>query len=329
MDDGGVRAIVTGSRKENVGALMVKIFRYALPICMGSLILPLFSLIDTFTVKNVLQWIGVPFHQAKWWFGIYTRGQPLVQFASFFATALSLALVPAIAESVTKRNAAYTRSAVAFALRLTLVIGLPASVGLALIAQPLNIMLYQDDKGTSALMILSFAPVFSTLCITSSGILQGLGRLYLPVGHLLIGVLVKLLLNLLLTSRWSIEGAALATVIGYLAAAALNLLAVKRSAGLTLDLNRFIVKPLLATLFMAAVVLLTIRLAGLAGNGGGTRAGCSLTALGAVLVGAAAYLMAVFRNRILTEDDFKWLPDGERFLSIARRFCLLPRKRES
>ena len=74
-----------------------EIWRLSLPICLGSLVLPLFSLVDSFTVANLLQWAGWSTDSSIVAKGIFDRGQPLIQFASFFATAIALSIVPAVA----------------------------------------------------------------------------------------------------------------------------------------------------------------------------------------------------------------------------------------
>ncbi|MCK9910070.1 hypothetical protein MXD81_13080, partial [Microbacteriaceae bacterium K1510] len=124
------------------------------------------------TVVNLLQWKGVDEELAKVVKGAFDRGQPLIQFGTFFATSLSLALVPAISEATAQKQQKVIGNRTEVALRLTLLLGLPASFGLALLAEPVNVMLYGDTKGTEALAIQSFTIVFATLGITTAGILQ-------------------------------------------------------------------------------------------------------------------------------------------------------------
>ena len=65
------------------------------------------------------------------------------------------------------------RSSLAF--RLTLLLGLPASVGLAVVVRSTNVMLFEDASGSDALAILALTTLFYTLGVTSAGILQGMG----------------------------------------------------------------------------------------------------------------------------------------------------------
>ncbi|KXG44845.1 putative polysaccharide biosynthesis protein [Tepidibacillus decaturensis] len=240
--------------QQPVVGIIKKILYYSIPIALGSLILPLFGVVDSFSVSNLLQALGFEKNQSEYWFGIYTRGQPLVQFTAFFATSLSLALVPSISEASARKNHQLIQERTDLALRLTLLIGLPASVGLAVIAEPANILLYENNVGTKTLAILAFTSMFSTLGITSSGILQGIGQVILPARNLFIGVIIKLVLNLILIRTFGIDGAALATVSAYAVATFLNLIAVNQYTGIKIGFLNFFVKPTIATLMMGAIV---------------------------------------------------------------------------
>ena len=237
--------------QESSWKLIKQILYYAIPICFGALVLPLLQLSDSFTVANLLMKAGYPAEEANILKGVFDRGQPLVAFGAFFATALSLSLVPAISEANARQARQIIKSRTELALRLTLMIGLPTSIGLAVVAEPVNIMLYQNDKGTITLIVLSFTTIFSTLGITSAGILQGLGKVLLPAQNLLVGVVIKIGLNLLLIPVMGITGAALATVLAYAVATLLNLRAVAKYTDITFQFKSFFFKPILAVTIMA------------------------------------------------------------------------------
>ncbi|MGN7471435.1 putative polysaccharide biosynthesis protein [Brevibacillus sp. SAFN-007a] len=300
---------------------------YAVPICMGALVLPLIPLVDSITVVNMLQLSGTPEDMAKLLKGAFDRGQPLIQFGTFFATSLSLALVPAISEAVAQRQHHMIVSRSEIAIRLTFLLGLPASFGLALLAEPINVMLYGDSNGTEALAVQSFTIMFATLSIASAGILQGLGRVMRPARNLFIGVLVKLVLNLALVPLWGIAGAALSTVIAYLVAMGLNVLAVKKYTGAQVGLRQTVLKPFLSVLVMSVVVLLVeggaSALLGMAGMSERLfQTGVGLLSVGA---GAVVYVLALLKTGGLTRNDIHFLPKGKRIAALLTRFQLLPK----
>lgn len=300
---------------------------YAVPICMGALVLPLVPLVDSITVVNMLQISGTPEDLAKLLKGAFDRGQPLIQFGTFFATSLSLALVPAISEAVAQRQHHMIASRSEIAIRLTFLLGLPASFGLALLAEPVNVMLYGDKNGTEALAVQSFTIMFATLSIASAGILQGLGRVMRPARNLFIGVMVKLVLNLALVPFWGIAGAALSTVIAYLVAMGLNVLAVKKYTGAHIGLRQTVHKPFLSVIVMSVVVLLVEwgATALLGKTGMSERLYQTLVALISVGTGALVYLLALLKTGGLTRSDIHFLPKGKRIAGLLTRFQLLPK----
>ena len=305
--------------------MIKKITYYAIPICFGALVLPLLQLTDSFTVANLLMHAGIPSEQANILKGIYDRGQPLVAFGAFFATALSLSLVPAISEAQAYKATDMIRSRTELALRLTLLIGLPTSIGLVVVAEPVNIMLYQNDKGTLSLMVLSFTTIFSTLGITSAAILQGLGKVVLPARNLLVGVFVKVGLNLVLIPFLGITGAALATVIAYAVATTLNLISVVKHTGVQFSFMRLIWKPLLAVSMMAVLVFMVKELSMNILFGWITSYRLYFAAVGVISVmsGAIVYGIALFASGAVTKSDLQYIPKANKLIPLLTKLHLL------
>lgn len=331
-DKQGAQLIPERTQQAGVSAwtnrqVLRSLLMYAVPICMGALVLPLVPLVDSVTVVNMLQISGTPEDLAKLAKGAFDRGQPLIQFGTFFATSLSLALVPAISEAVAQRQHQMIANRSEIAIRLTFLLGLPASFGLALLAEPINVMLYGDKNGTEALAVQSFTIIFATLSIASAGILQGLGRVMRPARNLFIGVLVKLILNLALVPLWGISGAALSTVIAYLVAMGLNVLAVKKYTGAQIGLRQTVKKPFLSVIVMSVVVLIVewgaTALLGKAGMS--ERLFQTLVGLLAVGAGAVVYVLALLKTGGLTRNDIHFLPKGKRIAALLTRFQLLPK----
>lgn len=311
--------------EESSWDLIKKILYYAIPICFGALVLPLLQLSDSFTVANLLMKSGYPAEEANILKGVFDRGQPLVSFGAFFATALSLSLVPAISEAKARKAYSTIKSRTELALRLTLFIGLPTSIGLAVVAEPVNIMLYQNDRGTLTLIVLSFTTIFSTLGITSAGILQGLGKVILPARNLLIGVLFKIGLNIVLIPILEITGAALATVIAYGVATTLNLLAVAKHTKVRFEFKTFFFKPLLAVSMMAIVVLIVEKASMnfFFGMITSYRLYFSVVALISVLTGAVVYGIALLISGSITRTDMQYIPKVNKFIPLLSKLHLL------
>lgn len=149
--------------------------------------------------------------------------------------ALSMSLVPAISEAAVLRNRALIRNRASVSIKLTALFSIPAAAGLYLLAAPVIALLFgQENAGAGyALAYMSWSVIPLGLYVSTTGILQGLGKTITPVVNMALGGVVKAILAWYLTAVPSmhIGGAALATVIGTGVAAVLNLWAVAGQTG--------------------------------------------------------------------------------------------------
>ncbi len=119
---------------------------YALPIALGSIMLPILTLVDTFTMPRLLaNGLGTEAGAMRQ-FGLYNHGLPLVQMVAMIAASVTAAVVPVIAAARATGDERLIRIRTELALRLTWLIGLAASIGMALTAEHLNITFYTDNE---------------------------------------------------------------------------------------------------------------------------------------------------------------------------------------
>uniref|UniRef100_UPI0013E36499 polysaccharide biosynthesis protein n=1 Tax=Paenibacillus koleovorans TaxID=121608 RepID=UPI0013E36499 len=238
--------------RESTASLLRRFATFALPVSLGAVALPLLTLVDTFTMPRLLQHDGLGEAAAMAEFGLYNHGLPLVQLVSMIVTTMSVALVPAMNEARLRGDWETIRRQTGTVLRLGWMIGLAASVGLALLARPMNIMLFSDAAGSGVMAILACTTAFGVLQIVSGAVLQGLGAERTPVYGLLVAVAVKIGLNLLFMPLWGIHGAAVAAVAAYAAAAATNGIRLSRMLQARPAWGRDALRPALAAAGMAA-----------------------------------------------------------------------------
>lgn len=309
-------------------ALAKRLSAYALPLCLGSVAMPILTLVDSFTMPRLLRSAGFDESEALYQFGLYNHGLPLVQLVAMIASSMSAALVPAIAEALRRGDADAVRARAGLSLRLTWLIGLAASFGLALLAEPLNVMFFKSAEGTAAMAILAFTALVSAVNIVAGSVLQGLGAVRAPVLYLLLAAAVKVAASVALVPRYGIDGAAWASLAAYALAGGLALAHALRAAGVPAAGGLAAMKPMLGIGFMALGLLAVTHgvpplLAQLpaALPPRGTAAGI---ALGGVAVGALAYAVALLRLGVVTAADLALVPQlAGKPLAWLRRFRLL------
>ncbi|MEK5468680.1 polysaccharide biosynthesis protein [Paenibacillus sp. FSL R7-0210] len=305
-----------------------ELLAYGLPVMLGALAVPLIGLVDVFTVPRLLTGSGSSETAAMAQFGIYNRGLPLVQIVTMLATSLSVVFIPALAEAKYQRDEALIRTRITLSLRWFWLLGLAASVGLAVLAEPVNTALYGDAAGSGAMTWLAFTAAGGTVSIISAALLQGLGAVRAPALTLLAAAALKAALNLLLVPQQGITGAAIAGVAAHLFAAALNVLLLYRQGHLRLRAADVLLKPaaLLAGLGLAAAAVShgAARAADAAGFGGGRTAALAQSLLG-VLAGCAVFALGAVALRLLSESELRQLPGfGPRLADKLKKLRLFP-----
>lgn len=193
-----------GSKQGFMGIKAGTLLAYGIPVMLGALAMPLIGLVDVFTVPRLLSSDGSEV-AAMAQFGVYNRGLPLVQIITMIATSLSVVFIPALAEAKYKGDMKLIETRCSLSLRWFWLLGLAASAGLAVLAEPINMALYGDTAGSSTMTWLAFTAVGGTVSIISAALLQGLGYVRAPALHLLAAALLKAALNLLLVPQQGIK----------------------------------------------------------------------------------------------------------------------------
>ncbi|WP_340027957.1 polysaccharide biosynthesis protein [Paenibacillus sp. FSL H7-0940] len=315
-------------RSRSNGEWIKALLMYAIPVCLGSLAVPLMNLVDTFTVPRLLRGEGLDELQSMVSFGIYNRGLPLVQLVTMLATSLSVLFIPAMAEARLKGGPEAVREQAGLALRWFWLIGLAASAGLAVLAEPINRMLYGDAAGTEALRYMALTAAGSTVSIIAAALLQGLGAVRAPAFSMLAAAGVKALLNVMLVPALGISGAALAGAVAYMLAAGLNVALLARLVALRPAPGAVLAKPALVIAAMSLAALGTAWAAEAVLGGMGVTADRRLAAMGVSLLGIAAgsavFLLAAARTGLLTAAELAAVPKlGPRLAKLLGKLRVL------
>lgn len=306
-------------------ALSKKLIYYAFPISLGALVIPLMNNVDVITVVNLLKHSGESQNLATTQFGLLTgRAFKLMMLPTTLASGIGIAVMPAISEAFTLGFRKMMSERVDTAIRLTMLLSLPAGVGLALLAAPVNIALFKDAAGTETIRIMALATVFASVQSTVAAVLQGCGWMYLPVVNLVIAAVVKLAGNVFLVPLYGIEGAAIATVISYAVAAILNFAAMRKLFHEPLDWPNWVIKPMLAVIIMGGVVYALERQWSAVGGLSLARITTGLWGILIVTIGVLVYGVAGLAAGIIKARELNKIPVvGQRLVHWCTRIGLV------
>ena len=129
-----------------------------------------------------------------------------------------------------------------------------------------------------------------------------------------IGAVAKIFCTIFLVGipAINVKGAAFGTVLAYVIAAVLDYRAVKRLTRTKFNLGLTFVKPVVASVIMAAAVFGAYRLAGLI-------LGNALSTIFAVLVGVAVYGVVILAIKGITTEEIRMLPKGNKIAKIVEK----------
>lgn len=295
--------VVTPAQQESTAAMLKQLVVYAIPISIGSLVLSITQFVDSSMDIGCLEASGMAHAEALVQYGyLASYAMPIINLLFIVTSAISSSLVPTIANLYELKDAEGVQHNVRTSLLLTVIIMLPAAAGLATLGTPICDLLYDNAASGAALSYVAFAVVGIGIYQVSSGALQGMGRVYIPMASLLIGALLKIGLNYLLLSRpgADIRMAALSTVIAFAVAALHNLYQVGRIVGWKwFSLKQLVVKPVISTIAMVVCVMLVKFVF--------SDSAFLATACG-VLVGVIAYFVVLFAIGGIDRDTLEKFP---------------------
>lgn len=313
----------TGHRPDPVSRIVGRIFSLAIPVTIGGLVIPLITLIDLAVVPRQLQAAGFDLETARALYGQLTgMAGSVVYFPNVVALALSISLVPAISEAYAIRDKSLILSRTAIAVKLTVLFSLPSALGLYILAEPITVLLFNNAAAGYSLAYLSWSVIPLCLYVTTTGLLQGLGRPIVPALNMFYGGIVKTILAWFLTAvpALNVGGAALASIVGIGFAALLNLYNVHRFTGWRINRRLLVYLPALATAIMSFFVYLTYRWITIYGEqvlSAGLLNG--LATLAAIAIGIVVYLAAIIIFGVLKREELQIIPIiGTRLRRIGR-----------
>lgn len=242
-----------------------------------------------------------------------------------FASAMAAAMIPTVAQLIAARNVEGAKDKIGVAVKTTMIISIPCAVGLFVLARPVTCLLFpantqaSEDLATGLLMALAISIVFYALSTLNSQILQGLGRMNVPIVNaaIALGFQTVVVVVLLFFTKLDLYSVVIANIIYSGIMCVLNQLAVRKAIGYRQEIMRTFVIPLLASAFMGAVAWAVYE--GFLLMTKSPR----ISVIPAVLIGAAAYFALLILFRGVTETELRGFPKGHLLVRLAKKCRLM------
>ncbi len=308
-------------KDESIGVIVKRLLVVAIPITIGASVMPLVNMIDNIIVVRRLQDAGFTEAQALSMFGQLTgMAMAIINVPSVLTVAMSMSLVPAISESYAMGNKPKARKDTQSAIKVTLLMVLPAAFGIASLATPIMGLLYPNEPSSIGTILLFLTPcvVFLGLMQTMNGILQGMGKPMIPVIALIMGMICKVIISYNLTAVYQINvlGSALGTVSAYLIAVIFELAYLMNVMKVRFSIKEFLIKPLITVITMFIVVKLSYTALAVVVGG-------KLATVLAILIGATVYGLVLIFIGGIKKEELLTIPKGEKIYRILKKLKLM------
>lgn len=319
-----------GAKSGLRGSIIKRLLAIAIPITIGASIMPVTGIADSVFIINFLEKHDIAMGIAEEianenarvaYTVLRSYVTPLINMPAVLTLSLSMSLVPAISQAVTRKEKRIVNAASRTGIKLAMFIGAPCAAGLFILGGPIMSLLYSavrnnQDRFIQAQQVMYIAAVgvlFLSLVQTLTGIIQGLGKPRVPVYFLALGGIVKVVSMVILMQFTSmgILGAALSTVLCYAVAGIADTVYVIRKTRMNISYTDTFAKPLFSSIVMGFAVFAVYTLGSKLGHP-------TLATLASLCVGVAVYGGLMILLRPFSNSDLEFLPKKDLFRRIFR-----------
>jgi stage V sporulation protein B len=257
-------------------------------------------------------------------YGIFSgKAMVIINIPIAMAASLSSAMIPTISASNALGDVAATQKKVENAMWTTMLISIPSAVGLAVLSKPIMQLLFpqRDSLDLAAQLLAMIAPavIFYSLSTLSNGILQGIGKVNLPVRNAAIALAVQtaLLVGLLAWTDLDLYALVICLLVYSFLMCVLNSLSVRKCIGVRENFKTMFLLPAIAAALMGAAAK-------------GTYMGLHcflgsnvLCLVPAMLVAVVVYFVAILKIGAVGRKQLLGFPKGQWIVAMAEKCHLL------
>ena len=338
------QSVEARSKKET----FIRMFKTAIPIGLTALVMNIGTLIDAAVIQNVLHSLAITngkdivnqykdmgvnlanqisknhskitLHTALW--GCYGAALPLMQLVTAVTQAFGTAAMPNVASAWTKGNKPELKTSIETVLRLTMLFTLPTGLGLTVLARPIMDIVYASQTqviiGAQVLKVMGFTAIVIACVVPICSMLQGIGRVDLPLKIYTAGIIIKVATTWLFVRvvPINIQGGSVGSLIAYSVMLTVGMYLLVKHSGVMPDFVSTIIKPLISAIACAAAAYFGYMLFS-------KWLPLIPAALVTIVIAAVVYITILLLLKTFTRNELKFLPKGEKVVTILEKYHLI------
>lgn len=305
--------------------IMKIIFMTSFPIVLSQTVYQISGIIDNGLFGNIMATKGFTEEARNSLLGIYSgKYLLLTNVPVAIASALGASMVPAIVAAKEKGYTYQIRHKLAATIKFNMIIAIPSTVGLAVFAPYIMKLLFssasiESTKTASNLMMIgAVAVVFYTLSTITNSLLQGIGKMKVPVIHSLISLVIHIVVVvIMLLCNMGVYALVAGNILFPLIVTILNGIYLKREINYDQEVYKTFIIPFLSASIMGLISILiyhvTYKITSV------NSVSCIIGIVFAVIV----YFIAMILLKGVTEEELYRIPKGSAIVRFLRKLRLI------
>lgn len=313
------------SLNESYSGVMKNMILIIMPIILSAFIYNVNGYINSYMYSGIMGYKGMEEELLQTLYAEYGFFMTIINIPLTLASTAPTSMIPEVSAHYAERDMRMAHSKIHRATWISMLISIPAAVGLAVLSGPVVRLLFPGTNGVGGQLLIlgAITIILNGNSNISNGVLQGIGKPRIPMIHAAIALVVDIIAMaaLLFLTDLGIYTIVIAMIIYAVVMCGLNELSMKKYLKYKNPWRKAYFYPLMASVPMAAVA-------------GGAYYGLYLVLPSNIIclcvsIGLAAcvYFVAYLVLSRPTAEELGMLPGGRSLYGIAVRLHLLPGNR--
>ena len=331
------------SQRETLSQLV----KTAIPIGLAAIVMSISSSIDTIIIQRVLynmaltdreallaQFDGhldsyIPLHPTKsnpitihtYLMGAFSCALTVMQLITAVTQVFGTSAMPSVTDAYTKGDKKELKRSIETVLKLTMLITLPAGIGMFVLPYEIISLLYSGyvaEVAAGVMRVMGLSVIVVAISTPICSMLQRVGRVDLPLKLYSIAMVTKLATNYFFVSIVSINivGGAVGSLVSFTFVCIVGMYFLIKKSQVVPDFLNTTIKPLFGAVMCGAAAYVSYQLISTVLSG-------TVSTLISVGVAVVIYVIALLLMKTFNETEINMLPKGKNLVTILAKMHLL------
>ncbi|APT14350.1 polysaccharide biosynthesis protein [Lactobacillus jensenii] len=203
----------------STNSLLLEIVQQSIPFIIIDSGINIFQLVDQYTFHPIMaSFVHASFDQIESMYALFgLNANKLIMIIVSLSTAMAVTAIPLLSGAKARRDYQDIRKQIENTLELFFFFMIPSAFGMAAISTPIYTIFYSfDPVGSNVLFIASFTAIILGLFTVLMAVQQGLSENILAIKYLVVGLIVKCIIQYPLIRLFQVNGPLIATDLAFL-----------------------------------------------------------------------------------------------------------------